>query len=850
MVAEASRRRRRRRYPLERPLKQSVAHRGAWRLATVLAFVLAAAACGSTSPLRPASASPSSTAAVQTAPAPYSWSRSSSAALRLGGGTEVTVSAVLAPTGGRRWLMAGTVTSRAGTDAATLWRSSNALSWTRTTLPGADARALGASNWGSRLVVVGSTGSGAGTRAAVWVSAAPGQPWVNESVTAAGGSSGAQASAMTVVAAGTLGAFAAGTAGGAETIWYSSNGSKWSQASGANRLLSAEEDPRIATMLVDSQGVYAAGTVLSGTRTEGGLWHSSDGIAWSALSPAGNPFGGGGDHRIDSLVQAGTSIVALGAVRHATTWTPASWISPNGSAWSQPSEAFPMVSGTGALGGGVARSLAVDRSTGALVAVGGDATSQHVWSSASGQTWSADALPPSVAHASGWSADLVATAGGVTVVADSMPGQPHVLVDAGGRWRDLTATSRVFGSPVPVAEPVSFVHLGSQLLLAVDVSAAPAAIGDPTTSAVVLASADGASWRLLAGAASFAGARLSSVVDTAGGLVAVGVTSAGATMWTSADGAHWSAPHVLAGAAPAATGRSVATSVTSSGTSPVVAGTGPAGEAGPPAALAWGSGAATVLSAPAAGYAQPTGSCAVGSTVVVVGSATRTSSPAQVPAPGRSAPASTSVDGSAPTLTGQGDIGSEATAWWSGDGGVTWHPATVAPASGVGAAASMDGCMAVGTGFVAWGQAPVKAGAEGPALWRSAAGSSWTLLSVPSLASQSHPVGDVSASGTSWVAVSGAPPASVAAELAPSSRASALLEAAAEPVSATSPDGPAGLWVSADAGTTWSRVQTAAPAWAAGQALTLDLAGWSAQTPVVAGQVDGQLAVWTGSPTG
>ena len=79
-------------------------------------------------------------------------------------------------------MIAGTQFSTGGPAVATVWSSPDALNWSKTVLPTPSSdvpdEADAVTNWGQREVVVGSIGSGATKRAAVWVCRAPGQPFV------------------------------------------------------------------------------------------------------------------------------------------------------------------------------------------------------------------------------------------------------------------------------------------------------------------------------------------------------------------------------------------------------------------------------------------------------------------------------------------------------------------------------------------------------------------------------------------------------------------------------------------------------------------------------------------------
>ncbi len=59
---------------------------------------------------------------------------------------------------------------------------------------------------------------------------------------------------------------------------------------------------------------------------------------------------------------------------------------------------------------------------------------------------------------------------------------------------------------------------------------------------------------------------------------------------------------------------------------------------------------------------------------------------------------------------------------------------------------------------------------------------------------------------------------------------------------------PAGLWASGNAGNSWQQLHTTAPAFHATIYAQADEAAYVGQDPVVAGTVDGRLAIWLGTP--
>jgi hypothetical protein len=829
----------------------------------------------------------------------YSWQRATSDALDLGGGASTTLSAVLAPpAAGGSWLIVGTRVALDGSTAATVWSSRDAEHWQSDSLPGVDGRALAATNWGARTVVVGSTGSGAGRQAAVWISPGAGLPFAAVAEPTAFAPTAAAApgtttaaiggSSMDVVGAGTAGVFAVGSSSGRPAMWYSTDGTDWQRVPGAEQLIDGARDAQVTSILVAPSGVYVGGTVQAGTVVEGALWISNDGINWRKFISSDNPFAGPGDHVIDGLSTSGTSLVAVGAVRSGAAWTPAAWISPDGSTWTEADEALPASTGSSAGdgAGNVVRNVVATPS--GLAAVGGSSTEAQLWTSPNGAEWTDIPFSASAANGGGWSADLVASNGSTAIVVDSETGEPHVLVHSPAGWDDLTARTSIFGRPRAVATPAALLRLRGRLLLVVDVDAPARALsGTGRSTVVVLESADGSTWRQMTGVGRLRGAKVDAVAVTAGRLVAVGegVSPAGssqhttAAAWTSRHDRRWVRTEPLGSprqAAPTDIIPAVASAVQTVGGRAVVAGWGTsvADQGAGPHPLTWSASASTwgqqLLEPKAAlGRQYPLAACSNGQEIVVVGTASRTATPP--PPPGSSpapagattttssttsttAPASTTTTvpftGNPSGTAGQGDDGSVAASWSTTDG-TTWAAGRVSPITGVGADVKMLGCVATSTGFIAYGQIPSRSGQNVPAIWTSPDGSTWTLAQTPTLTSaEASPFTDLDVDGSTWNAVSGGAIPAAAESADPTVSVNDPVIPPADPATSTGPDGEAGVWQSIDGGAAWAQLATSGPAWAATQTLSTDELTTVGSDLIVVGQVDGRLAVWSGAPAG
>ena len=815
--------------------------------ATFALALLAAALTGCTTSSQPppstttaATHETSATTAPPAALEPYTWERESSLALDLGGGATSTLSAVVAPGESADWLIAGTQFKAGGPAVATVWTSPNATRWSKTALPTptgeGSAAANAATDWGSREVVVGSAGTGPTMRAAVWVSEAPGQPFLpipDNPVFDAPTSGPEQGGAvMDTVAAGALGLFAGGTVNGRATVWYSTNDQQWQELTGANNVINNDPGAVVNDILSTPNGVFAAGSSVNGNRLSAALWYSSDGIHWLTVRSAVSTFFGSGDHVITSVLDIGetgnaqgsagpTGLLAVGGIRMGPNWQPASWISPNGFSWSQTSESFPLDEEPPGSPGAIA--YAATGADGALYAVGGSPGRQRLWQSSDGLAWSEVPLPEAAAGDTGWHLGLVAANGHTTVLADNIPGQPYVLVDQDGRWHQPSAKG-IFGSPLPQAIPTSLIADNGTLVMSVELSKPGQSLGRALSSVAVLTSDNGSSWHTV-NAHAFDGASVNQLLAVPDGLLAVGSAplrgsqGGGAIGGTSVvarlssdDGTTW--PNEVISPATLA-GPMAATAAGRLGNSQYIV-----GEAGPEA-VGWYSpdgstweAAQPLDSSPQLGTERALATCGAGSSAAVVGSV---------------------------TSTGRGSLPA---AWVSTDGS-SWTTAIFTPTPPSGSSTSVEGCLFTGGGFLAYGESTGGGQVERPQLWTSSDGTVWqqqpaTFTGLggggPS-GPQSAPLDGIADGTTTLLGLSG--DGDEPSQVWPARVGGA----------AGAQFTPAGLWTSDDAGNTWQQLGTLTPAFTGMLYAQADAAAYVGQQPVVAGTVDGQLAVWVGTPT-
>lgn len=802
------------------------------------------------------------------APSPYSWDRADSAALALGGGPSATLTAVLAPqlTGG--WLVFGSRSGSSGSPVATVWSSPDGHHWAASALSsgggpssGSPSQATAAAQYRTTTVAVGSTGQGDGAQAAVWLSPAAGQPFVAESVPASRGPS-----SMRLVTAGALGLFAVGSVAGRFAMWSSTSGQQWSELPDAEKVITSSPGAQVNTIIAEGDFVYAAGSVLAGSTLQAALWSTSDGINWHLVSSAGSAFSGPGGRVIYSVAPLGTGLVAVGAVNEGFGWAPSSWISPDGQSWSSPSldfQAVPhpsaSVSSLGASDGTAVRAVAAIPTLAGpstVVAAGGGPDGQVAWRSTDGLHWTSMALPAVDAAATSWRPELVGATADTAVVADAEPGQPYMLTGSSAptapaaavptaapgastagpatTWTQPSSDPAVFGPVRSDAVPVSLRLLAGRLQLTVDLVKRSQAIGPATVSSLVLTSTDGSDWTAAPAGSALVGEPATLPVRGALaahlpiGWVAVGTAVPGpyTPVWTSPTGQVWKKVAELSGPSPL--------SLTINGV--------------------------CTARLPAAGT-TPTSARLVFAYVGAVSAASPPSAP-------------TTGQGALPAYTV-----TRAAASWSSSTATAWRAGTVGSPPPPGTTASMSGCVSTGSAITGFGTAPSPSGLPQPALWRSTDATTWTRVATSGFGSAaSAPLVSLADHGQTMLAVASPDPT---ADPTVDPTGSGALETRG-PAAAAGQDGGVGpspsveggedvLWASVDGGNAWQMLDTATAPWLGAQHSEMDLVGFApggatpadsipatgasdaaAQaggTPVVVGSIDGQLAVWIGTPT-
>ena len=816
MVASVEAARRRRRFPLEQPLnpapvpsppentRRRMPSRRPRRWALTTALIVTGAACSSgprhhappvTATTTTVAPTTTTESAQQFAPSPYTWARSNSPALSLGGGPSATLSALLAPVAGGPWEVFGSRLDATGAPTASAWSSAAATTWSVAALPSpfGPSQVAAAARYKSSIVAVGSIGVGGSEQGAVWMTASPGAPYVAEAVQPAD-----TPSSMSIVAAGALGMFSAGSIDGRFAMWSSTDGRQWQENTAAEKVIEGFPGARVNAMMASGVNIYVAGSVQDGSLQQPALWTTSDGINWRLVSSAAPSFAGPTNRVIYSLAPLGSGLVAVGAVQRGPTWAPASWISPDGQSWSLASldfEAVPIPKAPEVPGDGTAaRSVsAVTTLLGSteVVATGGGPDGQAVWQSSDGLHWSSMSLPSRYAEATSWRAELAAATVDTTVVADAEPGQPYLLEEGGlaagsshppSEWTEPSANPAEFGAIQREAEPVSLESSGRHVQLTVDIIVRPQSIGPASSTTDVLSSVDGRSWT--AGASIPGPTSLPSpdalVAKVPNGWVAVASPSSSAPItWTSHNGATWTPAGSLA-----------LTTQSTSTTTTTVRVTGHA-------EAQWDI---TIRGLCSSRVSAVPGASSSSYVVAAVGSAM---------APAGSASSSPQA------------------AAWTYVPGRGWQNTPISPSQSLGSSESMSGCVGTASGLTAYGVAPATGGAPAPATWQTPDGSAWSRVAVTAFGAETPtPLASLATDGEKWLAA--ARPSSDATP-APSLQ-----------------SGQEGLWLSTDGGSSWQAIDTFIDPWLKAEKSELYLVTFATGTPVIAGAVDGQLAVWIG----
>ncbi len=830
-------------------------YRRAAQCAAVLLFAAGAASCSvshrsATPPPSAVSATSAttlaSTGATHVAASPFDWSRSLTPALTVGGGPTSTLSALITPQPGGVWQLYGTQTLTSGLPEPMTWSSPDGVTWQAKPLPGAPLVGTinAATLYNGETVAVGSIGTGASEEAAVWFSAEPGAPLTRVAV-----STGTGASQMSAVTAGPLGFFAIGTFNGSFAMWSSVSGQQWRPNAGAQRVIDASPGAKVNTLVSVGTDVYAGGSVPNGPTVQAALWLSGDGITWSMVGQSSRAFAGAANEEIFSIAPLTQGLVAVGGINFGSGWVPASWISPNGVSWSQPSTDFPVPSSVSpsALGpSGGMTAFDVSQVTGSvsknsLIAAGGGPDGQGVWRSTDGLHWSSGGLPSADASLGSWRATAAGATYSTTVVVDTRAGQPYLLDMTSKGWVQPSSNPAVFGPVQPKAVPLALTSVAGSLVLDADEVDRSQTIGPATVSLKTFSSSDGVSWIAQNPASPFPPNLPSPSAVTlrlSNGWMAVGTGAEGVPeAWVSSDGVNWKSQGVLP--TPSATSGAALVN----GTCRVTSGTSQSSTS----TTRPGVSTTTVPStSPTTTAKAPTSSTAADTTT---GAPSSLVLPSLVVAVG-SAPQPVQTSSHPSTLPS----GVEAQVWYS-KGGAGWQAGTVSPAPVAGATESMSGCVDIGGTLVAFGSSTSPDGNSVPAVWKSTDGATWVRSKVSSFVpGTADPLTTMANNGSEWIALANPDPGAHPQAPGPSASAGGIGPAASmgsdiglgSPLASTPTKD--GIWLTSNAGKSWQSVPLDTTPWLTSANLQLDLVAFRSSNAVVVGTVAGQLAVWIGTP--
>ena len=814
-------------------LRRLFGYRRAAQCAAVLLFAAGAASCsvshGSAAPPPSAVSSTTpttlaSTGATHIAASPFHWSRSLTPALTVGGGPTSTLSALITPQPGGVWQLYGTQTLTSGLPEPMTWSSSDGVTWQAKPLPGTPLVGTinAATLYNGETVAVGSVGTGASEEAAVWFSAEPGAPLTRVAVSTDTG-----ASQMSAVTAGPLGFFAIGTFNGSFAMWSSVSGQQWRPNAGAQRVIDASPGAKVNTLVSVGTDVYAGGSVPNGPTVQAALWLSGDGITWSMVGQSSRAFSGVANEEIFSIAPLTQGLVAVGGINFGSGWVPASWISPNGVSWSQPSTDFPVPTSVSpsALGpSGGMTAFDVSQVTGSasknsLIAAGGGPDGQGVWRSTDGLHWSSGGLPSADASLGTWRATAAGATYSTTVVVDTRAGQPYLLDMTSKGWVQPSSNPAVFGPVQPKAVPLALTSVAGALVLDADEVDRPQTIGPATISLKTFSSSDGVSWIAQNPASPFPPnlpAPSAVTLRLSNGWMALGSGAAGLPeAWVSTDGASWQSQGVFP--APSATSGAALVN----GTCRVTSGTSQSGTSTTAAS------STTTTTAPS--------SPVLPSLVVAVGSAPQ---PVQTSSHPSTSPS-----------------GLEAQVWYS-RGGAGWQAGTVSPPPAAGATESMSGCVDIAGTLVAFGSSTSPNGNSVPAVWKSTDGVTWVRSKVSSFVpGTANPITSMADNGSEWIALANPDPGAHPQAPGPSASAGGIGPAASmggdtglgSPLASTPTED--GIWLTSNAGESWQSVPLDTTPWLTSANLQLDLVAFRSSNAILVGTVAGQLAVWVGTPS-
>jgi hypothetical protein len=573
-------------------------------------------------------------------------------------------------------------------------------------------------------------------------------------------------------------------------------------------------------------GIFAAG--VSGNQF--GVWSSTDAVQWSESTAAEAVLADSPGAQIHAMAAQGPLVYAAGSVPNGGATDAALWSTTDGIHWRQVLTAQPSFAATSSTvpGNKIIYSLAPLGTNGLAAAGGvehGGAWFPASWISPNGASWS----KPSSAFTSS-PAGAVARA----VSATSTSASTSELVATGGSdsaQRVWHSSDGLHWTTVALPAPAAASSAWRATLVATTEAISVVADGDPGQTHVLVDSAAG--WvepsrdPAVFGPVQAVASVERLVPQLVGASLLVGLRRPGQTLGmpttvtssvlTTTDGRTWS-PGALASVSDTMARPAGSTAVARLPSGWVAVGRALTSSSGSlvPVAVSWTSADGRHWEPAQPLYARKPATLS-----------TSTSSTSLATTPGASATpeaicaAPSPAAGGNPSLVAVGKTaltsgGTGAVAWWSHDGR-HWTQAAVQPTPIAGGAEEMNGCAMADGGLIAYG-ATNGAGGTAPGLWKSTTGATWNLLG-PNVFGPGAPVPltGVVRHGSVSLTVGGTRP------------------------------GATGFWISVDGGSSWQRPSVSGPPWAGAGPAVFSTVGFVGGRPMVAGTVDGRLAVWLGT---
>jgi len=411
------------------------------------------------------------------------WVRVDNSAL-VGGGHVVYVRDVLSPSGGERWVAVGYLVDSDGAREPSVWSSSDALTWTRTSLPPSPAAERRDGVFvvarQDNVTVAAGTRFDNGLHPAVWRDSNGSWTAIQDTTDPIMKFDGSIEGLTGTPGGGFLAVGVSDTLPvPAVVIFTSTDGARWVRQ-GAIPDPTGEGHEAFDAVVANGTTVIVGNTA-SGSSTQGRIWVSKSGV-WTQVDPVSSGLAGQGFTQVASVAyQPGVGFVAGGLVSQPGESVPQIWVSPDGVSWQAlPPGAIPFPSG----GAGIHNVVATG---GGFLAAGSSGSGPTLWQSADARHWTAIDAPKK--GNAGNQSVRVGTAGNVTVVVDAGENGSDVYRrDQNGDWLRVSRPPAFPEAQGVAAELVGVAATGSRMV----------AVGnDERGLALLMTSVDGRRWQRL-----------------------------------------------------------------------------------------------------------------------------------------------------------------------------------------------------------------------------------------------------------------------------------------------------------------------------------------------------------------